>query len=109
MPQQVAISQTQARIASAADASRLQSHGTDADLQAEFWDQARTELVRFKPDFGLPAEAGRPDLLLTVLDGDYARHSRRRDRAAVSLRLLHVDAGVGTRLSARGGARIFRR
>ncbi|MGO9202423.1 MAG: alpha-amylase family glycosyl hydrolase [Limisphaerales bacterium] len=38
----------------------------------EFWEEARQELTRVKPDIMLLAEASKPDLLLKAFDADYA-------------------------------------
>ena len=37
-----------------------------------FWEQARTELTKVKPDIMLLAEASKPELLLRAFDADYA-------------------------------------
>ncbi len=38
----------------------------------DFWEQARAELEKLKPEIGMLAEASKPDLLLKAFDFDYA-------------------------------------
>ncbi|HXD01441.1 MAG TPA: alpha-amylase family glycosyl hydrolase [Verrucomicrobiae bacterium] len=43
-----------------------------AMVPTEFWDQARTELIKVKPDIILLAEASKPELLTNAFDIDYS-------------------------------------
>jgi cyclomaltodextrinase len=43
-----------------------------AEIPTDFWEQARTELERVKPDIMMLAEASKPDLLRSAFDADYA-------------------------------------
>ena len=44
-----------------------------AMVPTEFWEQARTELIKVKPDIILLAEASKPELLTNAFDIDYLR------------------------------------
>lgn len=41
-------------------------------VPTDFWEEARTELTKVKPDFFLLAEASKPDLLVKAFDADYS-------------------------------------
>jgi cyclomaltodextrinase / maltogenic alpha-amylase / neopullulanase len=41
-------------------------------VPTSFWDQARSELTKIKPDFMMLAEASKPELLLNAFDIDYS-------------------------------------
>jgi len=43
-----------------------------AEVPTDFWEQARAELERAKPDIALLAESDRPELLVRAFDFDYA-------------------------------------
>jgi len=42
------------------------------DVPTDFWENARTELVKIKPDIIMIAEANKPELLVKAFDLDYA-------------------------------------
>jgi len=42
------------------------------EVPTSFWEEARAELVKVKPDIFLLAEASKPELLLKAFDADYA-------------------------------------
>ena len=42
------------------------------EVPVDFWDRARVEIERIKPDIVMLAEASKPDLLLNAFDLDYA-------------------------------------
>lgn len=42
------------------------------EVPTDFWEQARAELEKIKPDIGMLAEAYKPDLLVKAFDFDYA-------------------------------------
>jgi glycosidase len=43
-----------------------------ADVPTSFWEEARAELTKVKPDIFLLAEASKPELLVQAFDADYA-------------------------------------
>jgi len=43
----------------------------EADVPTDFWEQAREELTRVKPDIVMLAEANKPELLVKAFDLDY--------------------------------------